>query len=88
MVRGGKLASLERLLDWINYSLRPKLLKGENVLITCGATREYIDPVNESSGEMGFSLARVFRWCGANVKIIAGHTTALEPPEVEIIRVS
>lgn len=87
----GKLASEDRLIDWVIWSLYPKLLVGKRVLITCGSTREYIDPVrfisNDSSGEMGFSLARVARWLGAEVKVIAGHTTAKEPPEVEIDRV-
>ncbi len=87
----GKLAGKERILDWIHYALTPKRLKGKRVLITCGATREYLDPIrfisNESSGEMGFSLARVMRWEGADVKVIAGFTTAEEPPEVEVIRV-
>ncbi len=87
----GKLASEERLLDWVCYALSDKPLKGKRVLLTCGATREYIDPVrfisNDSSGEMGFSLARVARWLGAEVKVIAGFTTAKEPPEVEIERV-
>ncbi len=87
----GKLAGKERIIDWIIYSLTPKTLKGVKVLITCGSTREYIDPVryisNSSSGEMGFSLARVFRWKGAEVKVIAGFTTAEPPPEVEIERV-
>ncbi|WP_457601670.1 bifunctional phosphopantothenoylcysteine decarboxylase/phosphopantothenate--cysteine ligase CoaBC [Hydrogenivirga sp.] len=87
----GKLASTERLLDWVAWALHPKPLKGKRVLITCGATREHIDPVrflsNESSGEMGFSLARVARWLGADVKVIAGFTTAEEPPEVKIERV-
>lgn len=87
----GRLASLERILDWVNYALRPKPLKDKRVLITAGATREFIDDVrflsNLSSGLMGFSLAKVFRWYGAQVKVIAGFTTAKEPPEVEIIRV-
>ncbi len=87
----GKLASKERLLDWIEYAVRPKPLKGRRVLLTCGATREFIDGVrfisNQSSGEMGFSLARVFRWYGAQVKVVAGFTTAEEPPEVELIGV-
>lgn len=87
----GKLASKERLIDWIYYYLEEKSLKGKKVLITCGATREYIDPVrfisNESSGEMGFSLARICRWKGAEVKVISGFTTAQEPPEIEIDRV-
>ncbi|MDQ7037782.1 MAG: bifunctional phosphopantothenoylcysteine decarboxylase/phosphopantothenate--cysteine ligase CoaBC [Aquificota bacterium] len=87
----GKLAGKERLKDWIHYALSPKRLKGKKVLITCGATREPVDPVrfisNSSSGEMGFSLARVMRWEGAEVKVVAGFTTAEEPPEVEIVRV-
>lgn len=87
----GRLASLERILDWVNYALRPKPLKGKKVLITAGATREFIDDVrfisNFSSGLMGFSLAKVFRWYGAQVRVIAGFTTAKEPPEVEVIRV-
>ncbi len=88
----GKLASKERLIDWIYFSLEPKHLKDLKVLITCGATREFIDPVryisNLSSGEMGFSLARVARWRGANVKVIAGHTSVPEPPEIQITRVN
>ncbi len=87
----GRLASIQRLLDWIEYALRPKPLEGKRVLITAGATREFIDSVrfisNLSSGLMGFSLARVFRWYGAQVKVIAGFTTVEEPPEVEIVRV-
>ncbi|MEN3028246.1 MAG: bifunctional phosphopantothenoylcysteine decarboxylase/phosphopantothenate--cysteine ligase CoaBC [Aquificaceae bacterium] len=87
----GRLASLERLLDWIEYALRPKLWKGRRVLLTVGATREFIDGVrfisNLSSGLLGFSLARVFRWYGAQVKVVAGFTTAEEPPEVELTRV-
>ncbi|MCS7277273.1 MAG: bifunctional phosphopantothenoylcysteine decarboxylase/phosphopantothenate--cysteine ligase CoaBC [Aquificaceae bacterium] len=87
----GRLASVERILDWVDYALRPKPLEGKRVLITVGATREFIDGVrfisNLSSGLLGYSLARVFRWYGAQVKVIAGFTTAKEPPEVEVIRV-
>ncbi len=87
----GRLADPERLKDWILWALHPKPLKGKRILLTCGATREYIDPVrfvsNESSGEMGFSLARVARWMGAQVKVIAGFTTAPEPPETDVVRV-
>ncbi|MCS7171238.1 MAG: bifunctional phosphopantothenoylcysteine decarboxylase/phosphopantothenate--cysteine ligase CoaBC [Aquificaceae bacterium] len=87
----GRLASTERLLDWVEYSLRPKPLMGKRVLITVGATREFIDRVrfisNLSSGLMGFSLARVFRWYGADVRVVAGFTTSQEPPNIEIIRV-
>ncbi|MCX8076318.1 MAG: bifunctional phosphopantothenoylcysteine decarboxylase/phosphopantothenate--cysteine ligase CoaBC [Aquificaceae bacterium] len=87
----GRLASIDRLLDWVEYALRPKPLSSKKVLITVGATREFLDGVrfisNLSSGAMGFSLARAFRWYGAQVKVIASFTTAKEPPEVEVIRV-
>ena len=87
----GRLASIDRLLDWVEYALRPKPLSSKKVLITVGATREFLDDVrfisNLSSGAMGFSLARAFRWYGAQVKVIAGFTTVKEPPEVEVIRV-
>lgn len=87
----GRLASVERILDWVEYAIRPKPLSGKKVLLTTGSTREFIDSVrfisNLSSGYMGFSLARVFRWYGAQVKVVAGFTIAEEPPEVELIRV-
>ncbi|MCS7308261.1 MAG: bifunctional phosphopantothenoylcysteine decarboxylase/phosphopantothenate--cysteine ligase CoaBC, partial [Aquificaceae bacterium] len=71
----GRLASIDRLLDWVEYALRPKPLSSKKVLITVGATREFLDGVrfisNLSSGAMGFSLARAFRWYGAQVKVIA-----------------
>ncbi len=87
----GKLASPLRLFDHVVRSLYPKVLQGKRILITAGSTREYLDPVryisNDSSGKMGFALARVARWLGADVKVVAGFTTAEEPPEVDIFRV-
>ncbi|MFN2453003.1 MAG: bifunctional phosphopantothenoylcysteine decarboxylase/phosphopantothenate--cysteine ligase CoaBC [Pyrinomonadaceae bacterium] len=63
---------------------------GERVLMTAGATREAIDPVrflsNRSSGRMGFALAEAARARGADVKVIAGATTADEPAGVRIVR--
>lgn len=54
------------------------------VLVTAGPTREYIDPVryisNDSSGRMGFALARAARARGFGVTLIAGPV-ALETPE-------
>jgi len=87
----GKLASVERIYDWILWSLMPKPLEGKKVLVTAGSTREYIDPVrylsNDSSGRMGFSLARCARWLGAEVTVVAGTHSADPPPEVELIHV-
>lgn len=45
-----------------------------HILVTSGATREYIDPVrfisNRSTGEMGLELARAFRKKGFDVTLI------------------
>ncbi|MFN4245914.1 MAG: bifunctional phosphopantothenoylcysteine decarboxylase/phosphopantothenate--cysteine ligase CoaBC [Brevinematia bacterium] len=53
------------------------LLKGKKVLITAGATKEYIDSVrfisNDSSGIMGLSLALVCYLEGADVCLVHGE---------------
>ena len=55
-----------------------KKLSKENILITAGATREFLDPVrfisNPSSGIMGLCIAEEFKMRGAKVNIVAGHT--------------
>jgi phosphopantothenoylcysteine decarboxylase/phosphopantothenate--cysteine ligase len=88
----GRLASLERILDWVEWGIRPKPLQGKRVLLTVGATREFIDDVrfisNLSTGRTGFAIARVLRWHGADVQIIAGYTEEKPPPEIPLIRVS
>ncbi|CAB4774992.1 unannotated protein [freshwater metagenome] len=52
-------------------------LRGKNVLITAGGTREAIDPVrfigNKSSGKQGIALARAAQLRGANVHLIAAN---------------
>lgn len=65
-------------------------LADEHVLITVGATREAIDPVrflsNNSSGRMGFAIARAAKTRGARVTVIAGATTVDPPDNVSVIR--
>ncbi len=65
-------------------------LTGEKILITTGATREAIDPVrfisNNSSGKMGFAVARAARERGADVTVVAGVTSAAEPAGVKVLR--
>ncbi|MFH0799217.1 MAG: phosphopantothenoylcysteine decarboxylase [Pseudomonadota bacterium] len=64
--------------------MRPKHNKKLRILITAGPTREYIDPVryisNDSSGQMGFALARAAAHLGFRVDLIAGPV-ALPTPE-------
>ncbi len=68
-------------------------LHGERILITAGATREFIDPVrfisNRSSGRMGFALAEAARARGAQeVTIIAGQTSVAPPAGVRVVCVT
>lgn len=60
-----------------------KDLAGRNILVTAGATQEAIDPVryitNHSSGKMGYAIAEMAAYRGANVTLVSGQT-ALNPP--------
>jgi phosphopantothenoylcysteine decarboxylase/phosphopantothenate--cysteine ligase len=68
-------------------------LKGKKVLVTAGPTREPIDPVryisNHSSGKMGFALAKLFAWMGAEVYLVAGPTSVPPPqhPRIQLTRI-
>jgi phosphopantothenoylcysteine decarboxylase/phosphopantothenate--cysteine ligase len=79
----GRLPEPAAIGEMLNHMLSPKDLRGLNILITAGPTREAIDPVrfisNPSSGKMGYAIARAAELRGANVFLISGPT-ALEPP--------
>ncbi|MPY16010.1 bifunctional phosphopantothenoylcysteine decarboxylase/phosphopantothenate--cysteine ligase CoaBC [Paenibacillus glucanolyticus] len=59
-------------------------LQGKKVVVTAGGTVERIDPVryitNDSSGKMGFAIAKAAQMLGADVRLIAAHTDEA-PPE-------
>jgi phosphopantothenoylcysteine decarboxylase/phosphopantothenate--cysteine ligase len=86
----GRLAKAPVILDAVEAFLAPKPLAGRHVLITAGATREYIDPIrflsNSSSGQMGVALARACRHYGAHVTLILANSP-LEAPGVDVVRV-
>tara|TARA_Y100001960_G_C14776729_1_gene883678 strand:- start:121 stop:1326 length:1206 start_codon:yes stop_codon:yes gene_type:complete len=73
----GRLADIEKILMSIKKKVSKSDLAKEKVLITCGATREYLDPVrflsNPSSGKMGFCLANEFYSRGAELEIVSGY---------------
>ncbi|MYC78527.1 bifunctional phosphopantothenoylcysteine decarboxylase/phosphopantothenate--cysteine ligase CoaBC [Candidatus Poribacteria bacterium] len=62
-------------------------LRGTRVLVTAGATREYIDPVrfitNRSSGKMGYAIAEAAAQRGATVRLISGAATVPAPIGIE-----
>ncbi len=61
------------------------------MLVTAGPTREYIDPVrflsNESSGRMGYAIARAARRRGHRVVLVSGPTTLREPAGLRTVQV-
>ncbi len=88
----GRMSEPAAIVDAVTELLgRTQDFVGLRVMVTAGATRERLDPVrymtNDSSGKMGFSLAAAAKERGAEVLVIAGHTTASEPEGVTIQRV-
>ncbi len=87
-----------RLPDWdvareaLLALFEPKDLECRKVLITAGPTREPLDPArflsNRSSGKMGFALARTARRRGAEVTLVTGPVALIDPPGVEVVRVT
>ena len=79
----GKMPEPEELLEHIIYALTTKDLSGKNVLVTAGGTKEKLDPVrfitNNSSGKMGFAIARAAHLRGANVTLVYGNVSVPLP---------
>lgn len=62
------------------------LFKNTRIMITAGPTREEIDPVryisNQSSGKMGFAIAKAARQLGASVTLVSGPVNLATPNNV------
>ena len=88
----GKLPDVDILLEHIiREAAFEKDLAGKKILVTAGATRESIDPVrfitNNSSGKMGFAVARAAMLRGAEVTVVAAHTDVEPPMFVNVVNV-
>jgi phosphopantothenoylcysteine decarboxylase/phosphopantothenate--cysteine ligase len=88
--RPGRMAEPEVIVAHIERQLRApsSALRGKQVLVTAGPTREWIDPVrvitNPSSGRMGYAVARAAFARGAQVTLISGPTQLNSPVGVEL----
>ncbi|WP_136606393.1 bifunctional phosphopantothenoylcysteine decarboxylase/phosphopantothenate--cysteine ligase CoaBC [Paenibacillus dokdonensis] len=80
------VAVVERYFDE-EKKAEPGLLHGKKVVVTSGGTIERIDPVryitNDSSGKMGFAIAKAAREMGASVHLIHGHTDTAPPAGID-----
>jgi phosphopantothenoylcysteine decarboxylase/phosphopantothenate--cysteine ligase len=83
----GRMLEPPELLEDVIAFFTPKVLAGQQVLVTAGPTYEAIDPVrgitNLSSGKMGFALARAAREAGAEVTLVAGPVSLPTPRGVK-----
>jgi phosphopantothenoylcysteine decarboxylase/phosphopantothenate--cysteine ligase len=89
----GRMAEPEAILAATLRLLRPEgPLRGWEVLVTSGGTREPIDPVrylgNRSSGKMGERLAAEAAARGASVRLVTAVEAEIDLPTVEITRVN
>jgi phosphopantothenoylcysteine decarboxylase/phosphopantothenate--cysteine ligase len=87
----GALEEPLKIVETTLSLLTDKYLLGKTVLVTAGATREYLDPVrfisNPSSGKMGHYIAEEAQKRGAKVILISAHSY-LNPPEgVDFVKV-
>jgi len=85
----GRLEEPEKIVSLMNeyFDPKPLPLKGKNILVTAGPTREKIDPVryitNHSSGKMGYAIAEQAVKLGAKVTLVSGPVTLDAPRGVE-----
>jgi phosphopantothenoylcysteine decarboxylase/phosphopantothenate--cysteine ligase len=87
----GRLAEPADVVEAVACALTPQDLAGEHVLVSAGPTREAVDPVrylsNQSSGKMGYAVARVARRRGATVTLVTGPVAVPPPPGVRVVAV-
>jgi phosphopantothenoylcysteine decarboxylase/phosphopantothenate--cysteine ligase len=87
----GRMLEPERLAEFVARALRPRLLNGLRVLVTAGPTFERIDAVrgitNQSSGKMGYAVARAAWEAGAEVTLVSGPTALAPPPVARVVQV-
>jgi phosphopantothenoylcysteine decarboxylase/phosphopantothenate--cysteine ligase len=93
----GRMAEPEILLRYLESSLHTQGkqdLQGQRLLMTAGATREFIDPVrflsNPATGRMGIALAEAARHRGATVTLIHAPSPPAIPlsPGIAVITVT
>ena len=87
----GRMAEPSEILEYIEYKLTKKDLENKKIIVTAGATIARLDPVrfmtNDSSGKMGYQIARNARNRGADVYFIQGKVKTPQLGMVENIHV-
>lgn len=89
----GKMPEPQVLVDEICREIAyPHDLVGVRLTVTAGPTREALDPVrylsNNSTGKMGYAIARAAMLRGASVTLISGPTALEAVPHTDFIAVT
>jgi phosphopantothenoylcysteine decarboxylase/phosphopantothenate--cysteine ligase len=88
----GRLPDPPVLLDAIDRAAASQILAGKSVVVSAGATREFIDPArfisNPSTGRMGYALARAAWVFGAEVTLVSGPTGLDAPAGARLVEVT
>lgn len=88
----GKMPEPEILIQYILKELAfEKDLIGKNILVSAGATKQFIDPVrfisNPSTGKMGIAIAKACMLRGANVTLVYADIKEEIPMFINSIKV-
>jgi phosphopantothenoylcysteine decarboxylase/phosphopantothenate--cysteine ligase len=87
----GRLPDAEEIVSVALGVLSEQDLLGQDIVITAGGTREFLDPVrflgNSSSGKQGVALAIAARDRGAKVTLICANVSVSIPAGVEVVNV-
>ena len=87
----GRMLEPGEIFAEVAAALVPKALSGTKVLVTAGPTYEPIDTVrgltNQSSGKMGYAVARAAVEAGAEVTLVSGVTALAAPAGVNRVDV-
>jgi phosphopantothenoylcysteine decarboxylase/phosphopantothenate--cysteine ligase len=87
----GRMLEATEIAQAVTALLSPKALAGVRMLVTAGPTFEAIDAVrgltNQSSGKMGYAVARAAIEAGAQVTLVSGPTSLTAPAQAERVDV-
>ena len=89
----GRMEEPAGILEAIIHEIAlPKDMKGINLLVTAGPTREAIDPVrfitNHSTGKMGIAIAKSAACRGANVTLVSGPIDIDVPSYINTVKIT
>ena len=88
----GRLANVEVIVDAIEMLAAKKPSNHKRILISSGATKEYLDPIryitNPSSGKTGRQWAKIAYNLGYDVTLVTGETSFEDLPFIKTIKIT